>query len=268
MPPAGRFANKVALVTASTAGIGLAIARRLGEEGASLVICSRRQASVDAALASLRFKGVRAVGTAAHVAVEPDVAALVKLAVDTYGGIDVLVSNAAVNPVSGGTLDTPSAAAAKIFDVNVTSLLGLTRAVLPHFRPGAAIVVISSVTAFAPAAPIAVYAASKTALIALARALAAELAPEVRVNCVAPGIVPTKFAAALVSDSASKEAIIDTTLLRRLGTSEDIAAAVAFLARTTLPGSRGRRWWWRVERPRPGCERERRREEGKVMQKH
>lgn len=233
-PPAAaspaRFAGKVALVTASTAGIGLATAHRLGAEGASLVICSRKQAAVDAALASLRAAGVRAVGAAAHVGSADDVARLIKLAVDTCGGIDVLVSNAAVNPFAGGTLDTPPEAAAKIFDVNVTAALTLTRSVLPHLRPGAAIVFVSSVTAFSPSAPIAVYAASKTALISLARALAAELAPDVRVNCVAPGIVPTKFAAALVADAASRDAAVGTTLLGRLGTPEDIAAAVAFLA--------------------------------------
>lgn len=228
--PVARFAGKVALVTASTAGIGLGIAHRLGAEGAAVVICSRKRAAVDAALASLRAAGVRAVGTVAHVASEADVAALVALAVDTYGGVDVLVSNAAVNPWAGATLDTPAAAAAKIFDVNVASALTLVRAAAPALRPRAAIVFVASVTAFAPAAPIGVYAASKTALVALARALAAELAPEVRVNCVAPGIVPTKFAAALVADDASREAAVGQTLLGRLGTPEDVAAAVAFLA--------------------------------------
>lgn len=232
MPPAppARFAGKVAVVTAATAGIGAAIARRLGEEGAAVVICSRKQGAVDAALASLRAAGVRAVGCAAHVGVEADVRKLIQLAVDTYGGIDVLVSNAAVNPFAGGTLDTPPDAAAKIFDVNVTSALTLTRAALPHMRQGGAIVFVSSVTAFAPAAPIAVYAASKTALVSLARALASELAPDVRVNCVAPGIVPTKFAAALVADPESRDAAVGQTLLGRLGRPEDIAAAVAFLA--------------------------------------
>ena len=88
---------------------------------------------------------------------------------------------------------------------------------------------VSSVTAYAPAAPIAVYAASKTALLALARALSDELAPGVRVNCVAPGIVRTKFASALVAADDGAAAIAQTKL-GRLGTPEDIAAAVAFLA--------------------------------------
>jgi dehydrogenase/reductase SDR family protein 4 len=95
--------------------------------------------------------------------------------------------------------------------------------------PGASIVFVSSVTAFAPAAPIAVYAASKTALVALARALSDELAPHVRVNVVAPGIVPTKFAAALVEADDGAAAIAQTKL-QRLGTPGDIAAAVAYLA--------------------------------------
>lgn len=108
--------------------------------------------------------------------------------------------------------------------------LSLTRLVLPAMTaPGAAIVFVSSVTAYAPAAPIAVYAASKTALLALARALSDELAPGVRVNCVAPGIVRTKFASALVAADDGAAAIAQTKL-GRLGTPEDVAAAVAFLA--------------------------------------
>lgn len=270
-----RFDGKVALVTASTAGIGLAIAERLGREGASLVLCSRRQGNVDAALASLRSRGItKVVGMAAHVGKEEDVAALVELAERSFPPtprarssssssssssspppiIDVLVSNAAVNPFAGAILDTPNEAIDKVLDVNLKSAIMLARLVVPRMPTdgSAAIVFVSSVTAFRPEAPLGVYAVSKTALVALSKALAEELAPHVRVNCVAPGTVPTKFAAALVDDGGGgggdgggdgngnnndnknvvspKQIAISRTLLGRLGTPEDMAAAVAYLA--------------------------------------
>lgn len=270
-----RFEGKVALVTASTAGIGLAIAERLGREGASVVVCSRRQANVDSALRYLKSKGIdKCVGMAAHVGKEEDVAALVELAERSFGStsssstsasssssssssssprpiIDVLVSNAAVNPFAGSILDTPTEAIDKVLDINLKSAIMLARLVVPRMPTDgtAAVVFVSSVTAFRPEAPLGVYAVSKTALVALSRALAEELAPTVRVNCVAPGTVPTKFAAALVEDGGGgggggsggsdnngngvispRQIAISRTLLGRLGTPEDMSAAVAYLA--------------------------------------
>lgn len=115
------------------------------------------------------------------------------------GALDILVSNAAVNPFAGALLDTPDDAIDKILDINVKSALILAREAVPHMRPGSSIVFVSSVTALNPAGPIAMYAVSKTALLGLTKGLAAELGPQgIRVNCLAPGIVPTKFSSALV----------------------------------------------------------------------
>ena len=106
----------------------------------------------------------------------------------------------------------------------------LARAAIPHMSRGAAVVFVSSYTAFNPSPPIGFYAVSKTALLGLTKALAEELGPaRIRVNCVAPGIVPTKFAAALVASPELEELNKAKTLLGRLGTPEDIAGAVAFL---------------------------------------
>jgi dehydrogenase/reductase SDR family member 4 len=118
----------------------------------------------------------------------------------------------------------------KILSINIRSAVNLVREATPHMRPGGSIVIISSYTAFNPAPPIALYAVSKTALLGLTKALADELAPDLRVNCVAPGIVPTKFSAALVASAELEEASAASTLLKRLGRPEDIAAAAAFLA--------------------------------------
>lgn len=189
------------------------------------------QANVDAAVARLATAGATVAGIAAHVGDEADVKRLIDFTVSTFGKIDVLVSNAAVNPFAGEILDHPDSALTKIFDVNVLAAIRLVRAAAPFFAPAASVVFISSITAYRPESPIAVYAVSKTALVALSRALAEELAPSgVRVNAVAPGTVPTKFAAALVESDEMRRESVERTLLKRLGTPADVAGAVAFLA--------------------------------------
>ncbi|KAL6768994.1 hypothetical protein ACKKBF_B17055 [Auxenochlorella protothecoides x Auxenochlorella symbiontica] len=229
-PSARRFEGKVALVTASTAGIGLGIARRLGQEGAKVVVCSRKKASVEDTVAALRAEGIEAAGRPCHVGDAAQLKAIVDFTVQTYGGLDVLVSNAAVNPASGALLDCPAPVIDKIFDINVKSALLLTQEAVKHMSRGGSIVFISSYSAFNPPAPIALYAISKTALLGLTKGLATELGPlGIRVNCVAPGIVPTKFASALVADPELEAAQRDANLMRRLGRVQDMAAAVAYL---------------------------------------
>ncbi|CAK0784586.1 hypothetical protein CVIRNUC_007790 [Coccomyxa viridis] len=226
-----RFEGKSAVITAATAGIGLGIAQRLGEEGAKLTICSRKQANVDEALRQLQASGIQVVGCTANVGKKEDLQRLVKLARDSYGRVDVLVSNAAVNPAAGLILDMPDSAIEKILDVNVKSAILLTKEVRPHLSKGSSIIYISSYTAYHPEAPIAMYAISKTALVALTKALAEELGPDgIRVNCVAPGTVPTKFAAALVETPEMAAANKERTFLKRFGTPGDMAACVAYLA--------------------------------------
>ena len=151
------------IITAATAGIGLGIAHRLGQEGARLTICSRRQVlgpldlrlpccspglsltllhmlqqNVDEALAQLRAAGVGAVGCAANVGNKQDLARLVQLAVSSWGGVDVLVSNAAVNPAAGLILEMPDSAIDKILDINVKSAILLARETRPHLRKACA----------------------------------------------------------------------------------------------------------------------------------
>ncbi|GFR40523.1 hypothetical protein Agub_g1092 [Astrephomene gubernaculifera] len=227
-----RLVGKVALVTAATAGIGLATAERLAQEGASVFICSRKQSNVDETVAALRSRGLEVAGCACHVGSAEQRRQLVEQCVKRYGGLDMLVSNAAVNPGAGPLAETPPDVIDKILDINIKSAVLLVQEALPHLlrRPGASIVFVSSVTAFNPAAPIAMYAVSKTALLGLTKGLAAELGPRgVRVNCVAPGIVPTKFSAALVQTPELAARQAEGTLLRRLGRPQEQAAAVAFL---------------------------------------
>ncbi|GIL73323.1 hypothetical protein Vretimale_4879 [Volvox reticuliferus] len=227
-----RLEGKIALVTAATAGIGLATAERLAREGARVFICSRKQSNVDETVIELRNRGLEVSGCACHVGNAEQRKQLVEQCLQKYGAIDILVSNAAVNPGSGPLAETPPDVIDKIFDINIKSAVLLVQEVLPHLlkRPGASIVFISSVTAFSPPAPIAMYAVSKTALLGLTKGLAAELGPQgVRVNCVAPGIVPTKFSAALVQTPELAAQQAETTMLKRLGRPEEQAAAVAYL---------------------------------------
>ena len=167
-----RLVGRSALVTAATAGIGEAIAERLAREGARVFICSRRAANVAATLGRLRAAGLEVDGCACHVGKTAELRALVAAAVARYGWLDILVSNAAVNPAAGPVAATPDGVWSKLFDVNVRASAALVREAAPHLAPGAAVVFVSSVTAFAPPAPIGAYAVSKTALRGLTKARA------------------------------------------------------------------------------------------------
>ncbi|XP_048782092.1 dehydrogenase/reductase SDR family member 4-like isoform X3 [Lagopus muta] len=199
-PNSGRnLEGKVALVTAATDGIGLAVAQRLGEAGARVLLSSRRQHNVDAAVQKLRAQGLEVSGVVCHVGQPQDRQRLVQTALDTYGAIDILVSNAAVNPVMGSTLEVEEAAWEKIFQVNVTAAAMLVKLVLPHMekRGGGAVVLVTSVAGFIPNPTLGPYSVSKTALLGLVKVLAPELrARGVRLNAVAPGLIQTRFSAA------------------------------------------------------------------------
>lgn len=197
---ANRLKGKVAVVTASSDGIGFAIAQRLGREGASVVVSSRKQKNIDAAVLNLKKLGVQAIGVKCHVANAEDRKSLFEETVKSFGGIDILISNAAVNPEVGAVLDASESAWDKIFEVNVKASYLLAKEVLPFIRKrgGGSIVFVSSIAGFKPFSLLGAYSVSKTALFGLTKAAAQDLAPEnIRVNCVAPGIVQTKFAAAV-----------------------------------------------------------------------
>ncbi|XP_047475410.1 dehydrogenase/reductase SDR family member 4-like [Penaeus chinensis] len=226
------LAGKVAIVTASTDGIGLAIARRLGEDGAHVVVSSRKQANVDKAVAELEGIGCSVAGIPCHVAKADDRETLVSKTVEKFGGIDILVSNAAVNPTVGGVLDCPEAIWDKIFEVNVKNALQLSQLVVPHMQnqKGGAIVYVSSIAGFHPMNLLGAYSVSKTALLGLTKAVAQQVASDnIRVNCVAPGIVKTKFSSALVENPALLEKVTEQVPLGRIAEPHEMAGVVSFL---------------------------------------
>ncbi|XP_055603445.1 dehydrogenase/reductase SDR family member 4 [Uranotaenia lowii] len=228
-----RLQGKVAVVTASTDGIGFAIAERLGQEGAKVVVSSRKEKNVAGAVVQLAKAGVDVIGVKCHVGNAEDRKALFEKAVERYGGIDILVSNAAVNPEVGAVLDASEQAWDKIFEVNVKCSFLLAKEVLPYIRKrggGGSIVFVSSIAGFQPFSLLGAYSVSKTALFGLTKAASQDLACEnIRVNCIAPGIVKTKFAAALHESESARDQALEKIPMGRFAQSHEIAGVCAFL---------------------------------------
>lgn len=228
----GRLAGRVAVVTGASRGIGFGIARRFVEEGAKVCITARKPDALAEAVSALGGP-VNAVAVAGR-ADDPDHRAeAVRHVTDLFGPPDVLVNNTGINPVHGSLLELDLTAARKIFEVNVLSALGWVQEVfrkppdrVPPDRAGV-VINVSSVSAIHPPPGIAFYGVTKAALNHLTSCLAAELAPAVRVNAVAPAVVKTRFAAALY-EGREEEAAAQYPM-GRLGLPRDVAGAVAFL---------------------------------------
>ncbi|XP_026818297.1 dehydrogenase/reductase SDR family member 4 isoform X1 [Rhopalosiphum maidis] len=226
--------GKVAIVTASTDGIGFAAAKQLVSDGASIMICSRKINNVKNALEQLQKEfGVNKVkGLVCHVSKNDDRTNLIQETIKIFGGIDILVSNAATNPTSGPVLDCDEEVWDKIFDVNVKSAFLLTKEVAPHLisRGGGSIVYVSSIVGVNPMPMLGAYSVSKTALLGLTKVVAMDLAENnIRVNCIAPGIVKTKFASALTENESLSDHLLQAIPIKRFGRPEEIGSIISFL---------------------------------------
>lgn len=224
-----RFEGKVVIVTASTQGIGFSIAERLALEGASVVISSRKQKNVDEAVKTLSDRGIEVFGLVCHVSNAQQRKNLIERTIQKYGKLDVVVSNAAVNPSVDAILETKESVLDKLWDINVKASILLLQDAAPYLKKGSS-VLISSISGYSPPASMGMYGVTKTALLGLTKALASEMSPDTRVNCVAPGFVPTHFADFITQNEHVRREIEGKTLLNRLGTTQDMAAAVAYLA--------------------------------------
>jgi len=230
--PKNRLEGKVAVVTASTDGIGFAIAKRLAQEGAKVIISSRKQQNVDSAVSQLASEGLKVTGLVCHVSNAEHRKKIFDEA-DKLGGVDILVSNAAANPATGPVLDCSESAWDKIFEINVKAAFLLAKEALPLIRKrgGGSIVFISSIAGFHPLTLLGAYSVSKTALLGLTKAASADLACEnITVNCIAPGIIETKFSQLLTESEAVRDHALATIPTNRFGVPEDISGIVAFLA--------------------------------------
>lgn len=227
------LSGKVALITGSTKGIGKAIATRLAEHGAQVVISSRNQDACDEVAASLRQAGHSAIAVACNINYKEQLQNLVNKTREHYGKIDVLVCNAALNPYFGPSQDIPDASFDKVMHANIGSVHRLCQLVIPGIaeQGGGAVIIVSSIGGLKGTENLGAYAISKAADMQIARNLAVEWGPKnVRVNCIAPGLVRTDFARALWENPKIYDATVSKYPLRRIGEPDEIAGAAVFLA--------------------------------------
>jgi NAD(P)-dependent dehydrogenase (short-subunit alcohol dehydrogenase family) len=225
--------GKVALITGSSRGIGKAIAVRMAEAGAKVVVSSRKPDACKAVVDDIRSAGGDAIAVACNIGDKAQLQSLVDSTVTAFGRIDILVCNAAVNPHYGPSQDIPDDAFEKILDCNVRSNHWLCQMTVPAMaeRGDGAVIIISSVAGLHGSTAIGTYGISKAADMQLARNLALEWgASNVRVNCIAPGLVRTDFARALWENPATYEHVCARTPLRRIGEPDEIAGCALFLA--------------------------------------
>jgi NAD(P)-dependent dehydrogenase (short-subunit alcohol dehydrogenase family) len=227
------LSGKVAIITGSTRGIGLAIAEAFVEAGGRVVISSRNKEECEQVAAAIRDKGGGAIGVPARISDKAQLEDLVAATRKEWGRIDILVCNAAVNPHYGSLEQLSDEVFERMMVNNVLSNLWLSRMVAPEMRErrDGAIVFIISTAALRSSTMLGMYGVTKTADYALCRNLAAEWGPDnVRVNCIAPSVVTTRFARVLYEDPQRRAAREAATPLRRLAIPEDIAGSALLLA--------------------------------------
>lgn len=225
--------GKVALITGASKGIGEQCARFFAQVGAKVVISSRRQADLDQLANDIRQEGGEVTAIEARMGDEIQTKHLFDKTIDIYGGIDILVNNAAANPYYGPTVDCPDSAYEKIMDINVKAPFQLCKMVHPimKLRGGGSIVNISSIAALTPDPGLGIYSVSKAALNMLTKVFAKEWGQDdIRVNAVCPGLIKTKFSKALWEDPKTLAHFTKRLPISRMGTVDEVAALVLYLA--------------------------------------
>lgn len=225
--------GKVAVVTGGSRGIGKAISLRLAQHGAKVVVASRKLDACEAVVKEIAAHGGTGVAKACNIAHKDQLAALVEFTNQTYGNIDVLVCNAAVNPYFGPAHEMPDDAWDKVMDCNIRSNFWLTNMVIPKMAAagGGSIVIVSSIGGFIGNDVIGAYAISKAADLQMARNICVEWGHKnIRANCIAPGLIKTDFARALWENPQILETTLRTTPMKRIGDPDEIAGAAVFLA--------------------------------------
>jgi NAD(P)-dependent dehydrogenase (short-subunit alcohol dehydrogenase family) len=224
--------GKVAIVTGASRGIGAAIATAYAAAGARVALASRKTEGLEPIADQIRGSGGEAIAVACHTGRAADVEALVARTREAFGGVDILVNNAATSPHFGPLLDAAESQWDKTFEVNVKGYVHTIRACVPLMRErgGGRIINVASVAGMIPHSGLGVYGVTKAAVLMLTKTLAAELAPDVRVNAIAPGLIETKFSEVLWSTPELHAKALRTIPLHRLGQTDDLVGAALYLA--------------------------------------
>lgn len=222
------IAGRTAIVTGASRGIGLAIAQRLVDDGARVVITGRKPEALAEAVTALGGPEV-ALGIPGHADDREHQAEVVQRAIAQFGSADLLVNNTGINPAFGRLVDLDLGAARKTFEVNCLAAIAWTQQAYRGWlaEHGGAVVNVASIAGLCASPGVGFYGATKAMLKHLTEGLAVELGPTIRVNAVAPAVVRTKFARALYE--GREDQLASVYPLNRLGVPEDVGAAVAFL---------------------------------------
>ncbi|HFB99187.1 MAG TPA: glucose 1-dehydrogenase [Phaeodactylibacter sp.] len=234
--------GKVAIITGSSKGIGASIARGLAEFGAKVVVSSRKQEAVDAVVASLKKDGLEATAIACHVGDDAQLKNLVNQTIAKYGGIDILINNAATNPVFEPIVASTSEAFDKIMSINVKACMLLSNYCYPSMksRGGGSIVNIASVEGITPSFGMGMYSISKAALIMLTKSMAKEWGDDkIRVNAICPGLIQTKFSSALWQNEDILNKVVGDLPAARMAQPDEMAGLAIFLASNASSYSTG-----------------------------
>jgi len=225
--------GKIALVTGASRGIGEAAARLLAQQGAHVIISSRRQESCEEVAASIRDEGGRATAYACHIGDPEQIEAIFEHIRQVHGRLDILVNNAAANPYYGHITDTDMAAFTKTVEVNIRGyfFMSANACKLMKESGGGAIVNVSSVDGIRPGDKRGIYSITKSAIIQMTKAFALECGPDnIRVNALLPGLTETKFAGALTENEEVLNAWLKLMPLGRYAQPGEMAGAILFLA--------------------------------------
>jgi NAD(P)-dependent dehydrogenase (short-subunit alcohol dehydrogenase family) len=231
--PSFDLSGKTALVTGASRGIGLAIAKSFAAAGVKVAISSRKQEALDQAAAEIRAEGGQALPIAAHSGDPAAVARLISQVIEAYGGIDILVNNAATNPHFGPLLSAEESHWDKILDVNLKGYFRTIKACVGQMRArgGGKIINVASINGLEAQPGMGVYCVSKAGVLMMTRILAIELAPDnIRVNALAPGLIQTKFSQVLWDTPQIHQAAVSKIPQGRIGQPEELTGVALYLA--------------------------------------